>query len=158
MKIAYAGISVTILLSFEFFMYKDTPMKPIPVNTSLNRDILGKILSETRQLNVDELNHTQITTKTGHITLEKLISYASKIHFNECSVKGCPKIEDFRINSFETCEICEMLLCDDHMQTWFYRYYSVIYCADCKPGSCEDCGALTIFDNRICKHDCVDHP
>lgn len=133
-------------------------MKPIPVNYSLSRDILGKILSETRQLNTDELNLRPVKTEGDVVTLEQLMLYAAKTKFVTCCVKGCKEIDAdvYGLGDFDKCAQCNKYLCYGHTYQLYSRHDVSGYCPAHQPQTCEACREVLIYEDRICRHICDD--
>jgi hypothetical protein len=129
-------------------------MQPVPVNTSLNRDILGKILSETRQLLTDELNSTTITSGNHRpVTLGQLIKYCQREKVIGCCEPGCDAITMGWIRPSNLCGICGDYVCVAHMYEVVYK--DMQYCHECVRGHCESCGVgITYSTDRVCHHDC----
>lgn len=129
---------------------------PKPVNFSLNRDMLGKILSHAREDMVTEVEKLTVETKSGHVlTLAQARQLLSRIDTLKCYELGCSKIAVDRppnTNVFG-CGTCGNGICYEHV--WYRRHGIPTYaCTGCKHDVCP-CGEPIVYDDkRMSTHHC----
>jgi hypothetical protein len=128
---------------------------PKPVNYTLNRDMLGKILSHAREDMAAEVEKLTLETRNGHtITLTQARQLLSKINTRKCCERGCLKITvDGPSTLVFGCGTCGIGICYEHV--WYRRHGVPTYaCTGCKRDVCS-CGEPIIYDDkRMSTHHC----
>jgi hypothetical protein len=144
--------------TFDFcYIYTTYAMSfgPKPVNFALNRDMMGKILSHTREDMVTEVEKLTVETKNGHvITLAQARQLLSGITIRKCCESGCSKIVVDGPNTLVfNCGACGNGICYEHV--WYQRNGIPTYaCTGCKRDVCPCDEPIVYDDRRISTHRC----
>lgn len=127
---------------------------PKPVNFTLNRDMLGKILSHTREDMANEVTKMTFRTKGDTLTLEQAQLYLLGLDLNVCSEPGCMWVEEkYHDTDWFRCAKCNKAVCYGH--AWFIDGHQYEHtCSDCHIIICE-CGDMISYNgDRVSYHRC----
>jgi len=118
---------------------------PKPVNYTLNRDMLGKILSHTREDMATEVQKMTFETFCGTLTLEQARIFLLTQDVTGCNEPGCDLIVGEGDN---ICRICRRYVCLKHI---FHNTADhIYYCHNCKVDVCPTCNVAIHYDNQRC--------
>lgn len=128
--------------------------EPKPVNFALNRDMLGKILSHTREDMADEVNKMTFKTQGDILTLKQVKSYILSLELWACFEPDCDKVVYSPSPDCFRCDSCNVHICYKHTYYRQMGYYEHM-CGNCKEDVCLECKRPIVYNKmRVAKHNC----
>jgi hypothetical protein len=133
---------------------------PKPVNYTLNRDMLGKVLMHTREGMVDEVEKMTFKTLNGTLTIAQVRSFLARSDLHLCYEPSCQYNvlqDNIHYNRWYQCTGCKTDTCLYH--SYFVNrgsgYLDNYTCDKCQPIACVDCGVRFQYsDDRVAVHRC----
>jgi len=133
---------------------------PKPVNFALNRDVLGKILSHTREDMVNEVEKMTFKTLNGTLTIAQVRSFLARSKLTVCYEPSCQYNvlqDNIHYQRWYQCTGCGADTCLYH--SYFVNrgsgYLDNYTCDKCKLTACAECGTEFHYnDNHIVVHRC----